>query len=467
MRTDFRAGFVIADSRGPTDWLEGADLVDAVAEAKSLYGDRVYFSGDLSTVKREDGHIPKINPKGDPSMMPAKALKASGLGVDEERRRRIRPNEVASMDLHEAWERLVPYFRIKHKKSHGKVTEGDVVKAYETPAMMVTRFITENAKLAKGAVRGTLGRRPGYSRGPNLAPHGFALENSARHLPMRTLCVGSNPACREACLINTGNNPVADSQVSIKLARTEALILEPVAWMKMFLEAVKWHIEWCKDPPPKIRRETGADRFVPYLRPNVLSDIPWELVFPEMFSMFRGLHWYDYTKVAGRQLRSDYDLTFSFSGTNQNEVEYELRRGRRIAVVFLLPRPCKGEAKKLRCRGLPTKRQCDVVTEYTFMGQRVLDGDCHDFRPLDPPRSVIGLTYKLPSAKSSENRRKQKDLVLKKGFVLDVEDEATRKKFLIQSFLDANTGALIAPGTPVSLGAADVFEDVEATELEA
>lgn len=263
----------------------------------------------------------------------------------------------------------------------------------------------------------------------------------ARHTAyLSELCAGSNKACREACLVYSGNNPVADAQVNVKLARTEALLLEPVSWMKMFLSAVERHRAWCKQRALRC-----------YVRPNVLSDVPWELVYPEMFSAFptgpRGVTFYDYTKVAGRTVRKDYDLTFSFSGTNDELCRSELSRGQRIAVVFYLPNACRGEKKKRVCRGLPGLRQCDLVSDLTFMGERVLDGDCHDFRPLDPARSVIGLTYKVPTV---EGKRK------------GTPDES---KFVIRTTYDEASGALTVAGTPAQLGAWDVFEGEGANEV--
>jgi hypothetical protein len=110
------------------------------------------------------------------------------------------------------------------------------------------------------------------------------------------------------------------------------------------------------------------------VRLNVFSDIPWELVFPELFEIVPGVY-YDYTKVPWRTPAPNYDLTFSYSGRNFGQMQEELERGRRVAVVFLAKR-----------HKLPS----------TFMDMPVVDGDISDARPLDPPGVIVGLSYKVP-----------------------------------------------------------------------
>lgn len=135
------------------------------------------------------------------------------------------------------------------------------------------------------------------------------------------------------------------------------------------------------------------------------------------------------------------------------------------------------------------------MTDLTFMGQRVLDGDCHDFRSLDPGRSIIGLTYKVPLVPRyvlDENERQPftmnellkkvklgKDVErltsMKKGDAIIVGGHHIRRiarkltipdesKFIIRTTYDTSSGALIVAGTPSQLGAS-VFEDVAPTEV--
>jgi hypothetical protein len=320
---------------------------------------------------------------------------------------------------------------------------------------MKKNFLTANAKLMKAARGGASGARAGLSRGPNLMPHQLARELSKRKLPMTKLgfCVGSNKACRATCLLYSGNNPMADRASPAKLSRSQSLLLEPVAWMRMFCESIKWHVDWCTKPstrlPGEINKIFGDDadkmgrkKLVPYVRPNVLSDIPWEMVFPDLFHLFPRLQFYDYTKVPCRSAGADnYDLTFSFNGDNIDWVRTELRRGHRVAVVFWIERPCG-------VRGI--KPPCSKIEELTFMGRPVLNGDKHDFRSLDPPGSIIGLTYKVPTVEGERHQRPPK----------------IARKFVIETRRDTETGALIVPGTPAQLGAELVFEHAPPNTLE-
>jgi len=86
-------------------------------------------------------------------------------------------------------------------------------------------------------------------------------------------------------------------------------------------------------------------------------------------------------------------LTFSWSGVNQRYVESEVARGRRVAVVFLLP----GGLHARRSMALPS----------TFMGLPVVDGDVSDVRPRDPAPGVVGLRWKIPHGKNIQLERQE------------------------------------------------------------
>lgn len=141
------------------------------------------------------------------------------------------------------------------------------------------------------------------------------------------------------------------------------------------------------------------------VRPNGSSDIAYEglhfQVSPELagelartcsqpivpgrhtiFSLFPFVQFVDYTKLAGRfdrQLPSNYHLTFSRSEDNETEARALLARGVNVAIVFSGPLPRK------------------------WYFHRVIDGDKHDLRHLDPRSSrggvVVGLSPKGARAK--------------------------------------------------------------------
>lgn len=460
------AGYAVGDSRGPDAFFEGADFIDAATEAKQMFPEsNLLYDGDLDEVAR-DLASEDVTPNLKYAEWPSFAMQQFGLSP-------VSASEFMSMDLQEAHRRLRPFFRKYEQGPSGEFVPAGLVGSYATVEQMRRRFLTYNAKLTKGARKA--GVAPGLSAGPNLIPHRKALEESLlvdqlkrRGLKGLGLCAGSSKQCRETCLVYAGRNVLADKQSAAKLSRTEALVLEPVAWLRMFHAAIEFHIDWCTDPSIRRRSEIGVvfgrrtvasgdrkkleswddfvrrvgdktinQQLVPYVRPNVLSDIPWELFCPDIFDLFPDMDFYDYTKVPGRQELLNYDLTFSLSGdpTNEKWAMRELSRSMRLAVVFWIDK----------------KRNPDLkLTDLTFWGRPVLDGDKHDFRPLDPPGSVIGLTYKPVEIEG----------------VKYTKPPPGANKFVVPTFFDDETGQLIVAGTPATQGAELVFRDAGATLIQ-
>jgi hypothetical protein len=139
------------------------------------------------------------------------------------------------------------------------------------------------------------------------------------------------------------------------------------------------------------------------VRPNGSSDIPWEHIKLSpidrrtIFDMFPNVQFVDYTKSYKRMLRflagqlpPNYHLTFSRSETNEAQAIELLWRGANVSVVFAGDKP------------------------QTWNGFRVIDGDKHDLRHLDPRATfsangdcnggyVIGLSPKGSKAKHDQS----------------------------------------------------------------
>jgi len=315
-----------------------------------------------------------------PEKMPQVALNNSGL-------KPIDFDAVMRMSLEEAHSKLVPFFPTTKTRKSGEVVP---VATYKTAKSMADNLLGQNYKTAKETPED-----PSDVMGLSLLPYDMAKKTSGRSLPLRGLglCAGSSAACRQACLVYSGHNMIDIYNMVVKTARTEALLLEPVAFARMLVEGVKKHMKPAR----------GSGGYEPLVRLNVFSDVPWELVLPGIFEEFSSSQFYDYTKVPGRNPPSNYDLTFSYSGVNQTYVEYELNRGRRIAVVFLLPGT------------LQTRREASLPN--TFMGYPVVDGDVSDVRPRDPAPGVVGLRWKLPLGQTKEKRQDTKN-----AFVVPCEE---------------------------------------------
>ena len=93
-----------------------------------------------------------------------------------------------------------------------------------------------------------------------------------------------------------------------------------------------------------------------------------------MMSKFSDVQFYDYTKYPinkRTRIPANYDLTFSRSEKNHEQVIPNLEAGRRVAVVF------------------DVKRNDPLPA--TYLDYPVIDGDLHDMRFLDSKGVIIGL----------------------------------------------------------------------------
>lgn len=331
--------------------------------------------------------------------------------------------EAFTMSLKEAYQRIKRFIP-KREIAPGEL---ETIKQWQNIAALTRKSILgSNLKLSKEAGRSYFAhlRSMGLqsklkkgevteSKGLALAPYWSAFVGKSfepqlsKHTGKPSFCAYSTAACRAGCLVGTGKNaqlefegqkPYNGTNYKLKVAKSRMLVNEPDAFGRLLVEAAtKWR---------KNCHERGV---VPSVRLNVVSDIPWELVFPELFEFFSDIQWYDYTKVPNREAGSfthfsNYDLTYSYAGTGTiDRTMEELDRGLRVAVVFL--------TKKHK---MPSD----------FLGVPVIDGDLHDLRWIDPDGVVVGLAYKPPFVTTRKGKRR----VLKgtedrvSSFVVPVEE---------------------------------------------
>lgn len=379
---------------------------------------------------------------------PAESLRAVMKALDK---RRIDFKGAMQMSLEEAHSKLVPLFP---KNKYNKTGSLEKVGTYGTAKRMAGRFLGQNYKTQKETpahVIETLFRETGLREasvmGLSLLPttQSFRNEGVARIMDTASevygvqdvydirinSCVRATPECASSCLVFSGHNLSDDYNTVKKYALLTSLVLEPEAFVRMLVENIKTH-----------RCTSLCAETVPLVRLNVFSDLPWELMIPDMFDMFGDVRFYDYTKVPNRKPPANYDLTFSYAGTEQNvaAMDFEIREhGRRVAVVF-----CSSSIRRLykaqwfdelgnpreRVSGEDTARKLfakhgakrsslgDFVMPAkpsylrprkgmksesvradlpkTFLGLPVVDGDVSDMRPYDPAPGIVGLTWKVP-----------------------------------------------------------------------
>jgi hypothetical protein len=226
----------------------------------------------------------------------------------------LRMPRVVRGSLSERKERVWPLTR---RRSEGTVP----IACWTSPKEAAEAFLRANVKLTKEhpshrARATSLSMLPAYQARHHLTGRVSGVDETTN------LCVGSNEECRASCLVFDARNESDPHNTRIKVAKTASLFADPVAFCRMLYEACwLWMGRWGR---------RGAGRRQPFVRLNTYSDIPWELVFPELFTRLPDLMFYDYTKVPARpEMCADvqsnqgirvypwpgnYDLTFSVSG---------------------------------------------------------------------------------------------------------------------------------------------------------
>jgi len=186
------------------------------------------------------------------------------------------------------------------------------------------------------------------------------------------VCPAATPGCIASCLDESGRgqwvydkkgnfNPIHKA----RLNRTNFFFNDRSA----FLDQLKKEME-------SAIKSALKKGFKPAFRLNGTSDIRWENY--GIIETFSDHTFYDYTKIYNRKnIPSNYNLTFSRAESNHKETQSALVNGLNIAAVF------RNELPK------------------TFLNTRVINGDKHDLRFLDPKNSIVGLIAKGKAKKDT------------------------------------------------------------------
>lgn len=327
---------------------------------------------------------------------------------------------VMAISLADAWEKVASLFPKVRQFKGGREQK---IAYLDSPKKGAENLIRDNYKLEKDH-RGR--GRPAWVKGLSLVPVGAVFDgvsgNRSVVMPYEgllqgglgdaeerwderrsegwhpTLCHGASVECRATCLVFSGSNVKQAYNTEVKQAAAAALIRYPNEFLRVLHESIR-----------VFREKALSAKQQPYVRLNVYSDVPWERVAPWLFTEFKGEPYekggvahgfYDYSKLPGRKTPENYDLTFSFSGSNWPFVVSELRRGRRAAVVFFMPD--SPEMRRIGKGGLTDEQYAKVkaaIRRPYYAGQKwyglpVVDGDLDDVRPRDPGQCWVGLTWK-------------------------------------------------------------------------
>jgi hypothetical protein len=220
-------------------------------------------------------------------------------------------------------------------------SSSDILKALPPPR----RLLSSSAKLDKCESVGVLARVLYFTPG--------------------IFCPAATGGCRESCLGHTSGRMRFITHTRARDARAALFLERP----KLFMKRLRAELTLL---------ETDALQYglQPAARLNGSSDLRWERICPELFADFPDVQFFDYTKLYKRMLDFlectfpvNYHLTYSADSGSKHATDV-LFRGGNVAAVFWPKLP------------------------KTWWGSRVIDGDAHDARFLDPAGVVVGLKAK-------------------------------------------------------------------------
>jgi len=186
-------------------------------------------------------------------------------------------------------------------------------------------------------------------------------------------------ACEHPCLNTAGLGGVYSSIQEARIKKARLYFEDRTLFMYNIVEDIK-----------KLIRSADRKGFIPLVRLNGTSDIPWENVpvtvagieYANIMQVFPQVQFYDYTKRANREnLPKNYDLTFSYSGvlSYQKYVNIALKKRMRIAVVF----------------------RSEKLIPKNFLGLKCISGDNTDIRHIEKHNLIVALYAKGKARKDN------------------------------------------------------------------
>ena len=201
-----------------------------------------------------------------------------------------------------------------------------------------------------------------------LTASAFAVLPCVLHLAPAKLsgtevCPNRSSGCTAACLNQSGRGQMNVVQRQ-RVAKTLRFLADPQGFADCLTKEARM-----------LERRAVKRGLTLTLRPNGTSDIPWENLLPADVLA----HCYDYTKSVDRWRSQGYYQTLSWHEEMRRSpvdlVREALAAGRPgIAVV------CSPEL------------HAHLVTLPDYLGIPVVDGTLHDYRPSDPPGSMVVLS---------------------------------------------------------------------------
>lgn len=178
--------------------------------------------------------------------------------------------------------------------------------------------IDTNAKTVKG-------QKKGYMTG--------ILYLAPANMSGYEVCPQRSAGCTAACLNTAGRGACNNVQAS-RLAKTKWYFEDRASFMTQLVKDIQ-----------RLIRKAERDGFIPVVRLNGTSDIPWERVpvngQPNIMACFPEIQFYDYTKITKRAIAhakgympSNYHLTFSATESNGVDCYDVITVGGNVAAVY-------------------------------------------------------------------------------------------------------------------------------------
>lgn len=203
------------------------------------------------------------------------------------------------------------------------------------------------------------------------------------------ICPKATESCAKACLFFSGRASMTTNNESISRINKSRFLKTVLFFVNrtFFMDWLFWEID-------SLQRKAKRENKFATIRLNGTSDINLATFKnskgENVLDAYPNIQFYDYTKVPTqfKNVRDNYDLTFSFGGYKDIESLFNtfdaVLQGQRISVPFV---------KETFKNGFPE----------TFLGLPVHDGDLSDLTFKSPQMSILGLGAKVPIKKVERN----------------------------------------------------------------
>ena len=260
-----------------------------------------------------------------------------------------------------------------------------------TSAAQARKYL--KSKYAFSKVLSYVGANPKLAKNSKLKVLSVPLHLAPYNLSGFQVCAKASAGCSAACLHFGGAPAARKIKDQVRIARTQAFFKDRSA----FLALLTFEIMSLQHKAKKLHMK-------PAVRLNATSDLAWENLSivvngktVGMIGYFRGIQFYDYTAIRKRmdaflagRLPRNYHLTFSRKEDNHDDCLAVLRAGGNVTAVFTKPALVQALENGVQTSGgslvvAGGPQSCDWM---------VVDGDIHDYRPVDPSNVIVGLKAK-------------------------------------------------------------------------